>query len=98
MAFGDGLLDGAFGAQHGGDLPVFLRLERLDLALALDDQPHGHRLHPAGAQVLGHLLAQQRAELVADDAVEEAARFLGGDAVHVDRAGVRERLLHRASW
>ena len=33
------------------------------------------------------LLAEQRAELVADDAVEKAARFLGGDAVHVDGAG-----------
>ena len=44
-----------------------------------------------------HLLAEQVAERVADDAVEDAAGFLGLDPVHVDLARVGERLLHGRS-
>ena len=81
--------------QVGGDLPVFFLLELLDLPLALDNQAHGHRLHPAGAEAPGDFLAQQRTELVADRTIEEAARLLGADPVHVDGAGVRESVLDR---
>ena len=76
--------------------PIFqysARDERFDLALALDDQPHRHALHPAGAQALGDLAPQQRRNLVADDAVEDAPGLLGVDPVDVDRHRVLERLL-----
>ena len=54
-----GLHGTAFAVRsNGGDLPVFFRLEILNLALALDDEPHRHRLDPAGAQVLRQLTAQ----------------------------------------
>ena len=43
---------GRAGRAHGrGDLPVFLGDEGPDVALAVGDQPHGDRLHAAGAQV-----------------------------------------------
>ena len=45
--------------------------------LALADQPHRDRLHAAGGQPAPHLLPEQRADLVADQAVEDAARLLG---------------------
>ena len=61
--------------------------------LAVGDQPDGHRLDPARAQVARHLLPEQRAELVADEPVEEPPGLLGVDHVHVDRADVAERLL-----
>ena len=35
-------------AQLGEQRPVLLRHEGVDLALAIDHQPHGHALHPAG--------------------------------------------------
>ena len=81
--------------QQGRDLPVFLRLERLDLAFAVHHQPQRHRLHPAGAGAAHHLLAEQTAQRVADHAVQDAPRLLGVDAVHVDLAGVRQGVLHR---
>jgi hypothetical protein len=63
-----------------------------DLALALDDQAQRHRLHAPGRQAFApDLLAQQRAELVADQAVEDAARLLGVHALLIDRARLRER-------
>ncbi len=92
---GDGGAAVGLRPQDGGDLPEFFRFERLDLAFAFHDEPHRDRLHPAGGQVIGLRQAQERAELVTDDAVEEAAGLLGGDAVHVDTAGAGKGLLHR---
>ena len=84
----------SLGSQQGGDLPVFLRLETLDFAFALHDQPHRHGLHAPRAQSLGYLGTQQRTQLVADHAVEETARFLGGDAIHVDGRRLSEGFLN----
>ena len=78
--------------QVGEDLPVFLGLEGADLPLALDHEPHRHRLHPARRQAAGDLRPEQRGDLEADHAVEEAPRLLGVHPVLVDRLGVRERL------
>ncbi len=82
---------GRAGRAHGrGDLPVFLGDEGPDVALAVGDQPHGDRLNAAGAQVARtHLLPQERAELIADKAIEEPSGLLGVDHVHVDRPGPR---------
>ena len=73
------------------DGPVFLRLEGLDLALAVHDHAGDDALHAPGGQAGAHLAPQEGRELVADDAVEDAARLLRVDQVHVDVA----RLLHR---
>src|SRR5262249_50104428 len=74
--------------------PVLLALKRLDLALAVDDQADGDALDAAGAEVLLDLLPEERADLVADQAVKDAARLLGVDPVDVDLAGMLERVHH----
>ena len=80
---------GAVGREDAADFPEFVGDERLDLPLALDDQPDRDALHPAGRQALGDLPPQERADFIADDAVENSPRLLGVDPVHVD--GVRLR-------
>ncbi len=45
--------------------------------------------------MLGELLAEERADAEADDAIEEPSRLLGGHAVHIDVAGMGERVLDR---
>ena len=68
------------------DRPVLLGHERLDLLLALAHQAHRDRLHAAGGQAALHLVPQDRADLVADEAIEDAARLLRVGLVHVDLA------------
>jgi hypothetical protein len=46
--------------ELGVDGPVFLRLERRDLILALADHAQRRALHPAGGQPRPDLLPQQR--------------------------------------
>ena len=46
-----------------------------------------------GAQPAGHLLPEQRRDLVADDTVEDPPGLLGVDAVGLDRTRVAERVL-----
>ena len=66
-----------------------------DLALALDDEADGDRLDATGRQAAADLARQQRAQRVADQAIDDAARLLRVDEVHVDLARVGERLLDR---
>ena len=67
------------------------------LALLGDHQPGGDGLHPPGGEAGHDLLPQHRADLVAVETVEDAARLLGLDEVHVELArvvgGVEDRLL-----
>ena len=72
--------------------PVLAGGERLDLALALDDEPNGDRLDAAGRQAGPDLAREQRAQRVADEAVDDPAGLLGVDEVGVDVArGSRTR-------
>src|SRR5262249_26686306 len=73
------------------DRPVLLGLERGDLGLALAHQADRDRLDPAGGQAALDLVPQDRADLVADDAVEDPARLLRVGLVHVDLARRRDR-------
>ena len=77
------------------DRPILLGLERIDLALPITDQTHGHGLHAPCGQPFAYLAPEQRRELVADDAVEHTARLLGIHLFHVDRARVLHSLLNR---
>ena len=62
--------------------------KRHPLALPVDDQAGGDGLHAAGGEAGHDLLPQHRGDLVAVEAVEDAAGLLGLDEVHVDaRAG-----------
>ena len=76
---GEGLAGG--GRQDRLDRPVLARRERLDLALALDDEAHRHRLDAARGQAAADLARQERAERVADEPVDDAPRLLGVDEV-----------------
>ena len=58
--------------------------EVLYLALALNDEPHRHRLHASGRECGLHLAPQHGRELEADEAVEHAARLLRIDKIHVE--------------
>ena len=80
-------------AQLESDGPVLVRLESLDLLLAVADQAHRHRLDAASRQSFAHLAPEERRQLVADDAVEHAARLLRVYLIEVDRARVLDRLL-----
>ena len=83
------------GREDRLDRPVLACRERPDLALALDDEADGDRLDPAGRQAALDLLAEERAQRVADEAVDDAARLLGVDEVHVDLARIGEGLADR---
>ena len=85
-----GLEERLFGVAGGVELrhdaEIGGRAESDDLALALDDQPHGHRLHAPCRERRTHLFPQHGRELETDQPVEDAARLLGVYQVHIDRA------------
>src|SRR5262249_43381550 len=60
----------------GFDAPVLLRLERLDLLLALDDHAQRRRLHAPGRQAALNLAPEHRRQVEADQVVERAPRLL----------------------
>ena len=74
--------------------PVLLGLEGANLHLPLHHQPGGYRLHPSGGQAPADLLPQQRGELVAHDAVQNAPGLLGVHQVLVDGTGGGDGPLH----
>ncbi len=81
----------------GGDFPVLLGDEILDLAFPVGDEPDCDGLHPPGAQVpRADFFPEKRAQLVAHHAVQKAPGLLSVDHVHVDRTGLGERFLDRA--
>ena len=80
--------------QQNVQRPVFLRHERADLIFAVHDQPRRHRLHASGGKPAPHLFPEERAELIADDAVKHAARLLRIDQILIDRARLGDRLAH----
>ena len=80
--------------EVGEQLPILLGLEGPNLPLPLHHQPHRHRLHPPRRQPPGHLGPKQRRQFEAHHAVEEAARLLGVDPVHVQFAGRAEGVLN----
>ena len=78
------------------DRPVLAGGEGADLALALDDEAHGDRLDAAGRQAAADLAREQRAERVADQAVDDPPRLLGVDEVAGRCRAGGERLADRA--
>ena len=71
--------------EGGADRPIFLRLEDLDLALAVDDQPKRDRLHAAGRLRAGKLAPQDRRKGEADQIIERAPRPVGVDQILIER-------------
>ncbi len=83
--------------QIGFDGPVFNWLEPLNFALALDNEPHRHRLHPSRRQATPDLVPQERAEPIANQPVENAAGLLCVHQVAIYLAGPRDGRLNRVS-
>ncbi len=80
--------------KGGGHRPIFLGAERLDLALALDDQPQRDRLHPPRRFGAGQLAPQHRRERKPDQIIERAARAVSVDQIGIERARMLHRLGH----
>jgi hypothetical protein len=78
------------GFEVRGHRPVLLGDEGADLALAVADELEGDGLDPPRAQPAPHLLPEDRAHLVADEAIQDAPRLLGVDLLLVDLARVLE--------
>src|SRR5882724_5665403 len=78
--------------EIGLDGPVLLRDELADLLLALADQSQRYGLHPTRRQAGLDALPEERGRLVADQAVEHAARLLRVDFPLVDVEGMRQRV------
>ena len=77
------------GIEDAPDVPVAGRDEGAALALALDDEADGDRLHAAGGEALHHLLPEHGRDLVAVEAVEDPPRLLRVDEALVDRRASR---------
>ena len=88
---------GVLGGEADVDAPVLHRVERGDLALALDDQAHRDGLHPPGRQPRLHALPEQGGDLVADEPVEDASCLLRVEQVPIDVTRVRERVEDRVT-
>src|SRR5262249_27126742 len=76
--------------------PVFLFLERLDLALALYDQSKSHGLHAPSRKPPANFVPKQRGNLISDDPVEHTARLLRIDQVPIDFTRPLKSFFHRA--
>src|SRR5690606_19581891 len=72
------------------DGPVLLGLEGADRGLPLRDEAERDGLYAASGEAGADRLPEDGANLVADEAVEDAARLLGLDLAHVDGARVLE--------
>ena len=81
--------------EVGLDGPVFLRLEPLDLHLAINHDAQRHRLHPSGRARARQLAPQHRRQVEADQIVQRAAGEVGLDQLHVELARIGHSLQHR---
>ena len=86
---------GAVRLHQGGDAPIFLGLEQLDLALAIDDEAQRDGLDAARRLGAGQLTPQHRREGEADQIIERAAGAIGVDQIVVELARLLHRLGHR---
>ncbi len=83
------------GGEGGLQVPVVGGHERHALALPLDHQAHGRRLHPPRGQRRSDLAPQHLGHGVAEEPVDDAPGLLGVDQAGVDVAGLLDRLLDR---
>ena len=77
--------------QRCGDIPIRGTHERHTLALALHDQTRGDGLHTARGKTRPNLAPQHRRKLIAVQAVQNTAGFLGVDHVVVNVASIVKR-------
>ena len=82
------------GREDHGDGPIFLRLEGLDLGLALADEAQRHRLDPARRAAAGQLAPEDRREGEADQVIQGAPGEIGLHQLAVDLAGTGHGVEH----
>ena len=78
--------------QQGVQGPVFLGHKIGDLLLPVRHQAHGHGLDPPGGEAPADLFPQQRGQLIAHDAVQDAPGLLGIHQVLVNVPGLADAL------
>ena len=76
-------------------IPERGRDEGHPLLFPLDDQSNRHALHAAGGKPAANLPPQQRRDVVAVEAVDDAADLLGTDQILVDLPRLRQGLADR---
>ena len=82
-----------FGLVEGHvDAPVFLGHKGADLPLPVHHHTGDHTLDAAGRKAGAHLAPQEGAQLIAHDAVQDAASLLGIHQIHVDVPGMLDGL------
>ena len=74
--------------------PIFLRHKGTDFHLSIHNHARCNRLHTAGGQTALDLSPQKRRQLIAHDAIQNAACLLGIDQIQVNIARVRNAVLH----
>ena len=89
------VLGGVGVVERGLQVPPGGRVERHALPLPLHHDTGGHRLHATGREPGHDLLPQHRRDLVAVEAVEDAAGLLGVDQAAVELAGIVDGVLDR---
>ena len=80
--------------EDGLDRPVLLRVERLDLHLALDDEPQANRLHAARRSRARQLPPEDRRQVEPDKIIQRSPGQIGFDQISVDLARMLHRLGH----
>ena len=75
-------------------MPVLLGNELFDFAFPIGDQLQRDRLHPPGTETAPYLVPQQRADLVADEPIQDPACALRRHHLLVNGSRVEERLLN----
>ena len=76
--------------ELGLEIPVAATAEGASGPLTQHQQPHGHRLDPAGRKAPSHLLPKQRREGVTHQPIQDSPGFLGVHQLHVELAGLVE--------
>ena len=85
-----GFKAGAFVLELGLEIPVAATAEGAPGPLTQHQQPHGHRLNPAGREAPSHLLPKQRREGVTHQPIQDSPGLLGVHQLHVELAGLVE--------
>lgn len=89
------------GQHELGEIPrggvLLYALARVDLLLVIVQDTQCGGLAPPRAETLlrGDVLPQDGGDLEADEEVEDLARLLGVDEIHVDDGGMRDGMLER---
>src|SRR5438067_6460805 len=76
--------------------PIFLLLECLDLAVALNNEAQRDSLHPTCRQAATNFVPEQRRNLIADEAIEHAAGLLRVHQVAIDFVRMFEGIAYGA--